>query len=145
MTPQEAESFSATGFYHLGGGYDRDAYILAGIIINALSNLKFRSGDYPEPLQDAMHKLEAYALAKDDEINRNRARAEESFWNGGCCVLADFAGSHKVYNILRNSDLHRLAPNFQSLSLNQDIKNAKAKYAAEHPPKPKGFWASLLG
>ena len=145
MTPQEEENFRVTGFYHLGGGYDSVAYILTGVIINALSNLKYRSEDYPEQLQDAMHKLEAYALAKDDEINRNRAKAEESFYNGECCFLAEFSGSHKVYNILRKSDLHRLSPNFQSSSLNQDIKNARTEYAAAHPPKPKGFWESLFG
>ena len=145
MTRQEAENFNTIGFYRLGGGYDSDAYILAGIIINAMDTLKYRSEDYPKALQDAMHKLEAYALAKDGEINRNRARAEESFYNGECCVLADFAGSHKVYNIFREFDLHRLSPDFQSPSLNQDIRNAKAKYAAAHPPKPKGFWSSLFG
>ena len=145
MTPQEAAIISDIGFYNLGAGYDNDAYFLAGIIINALSTLKYSSGDYPEQLQGAMHKLEAYALAKDGEIFRKKARAEESFYTGGCCVLAEFAGSHKVYNIFKKFDLHRLSPNFQSSSLNQAIKNARAEYAATHPPKPKGFWESLFG
>lgn len=145
MTPQEAEGFNMLGFTRLGGGYDSDAYTLAGIIINAATNLKYHSGEYPQPLQDAMHKLEAYALAKDNEISRNRARAEESFYNGDCCFLAEFAGSYKVYNIFREFDLHRLSPNFQSTSLNQEITKARAEYAAAHPPKPKGFWESLFG
>ncbi|MBQ4199099.1 MAG: hypothetical protein II649_04370 [Kiritimatiellae bacterium] len=145
MTQHETEAFRVIGFHHLGGGYDSDAYILAGIIINALGTLKYHSGEYPEPLQDMMHKLESYALAKDEEINRNRARAEESFYNGDSFFLAEFAGSHKVYSIFRKADLHRLSPNFQSSSLNQAIRNARTEYAAKYPPKPKGFWASLFG
>ena len=145
MTPQEAEVFNALGFHRLGGGYDNDAYTLAGIIINAAENFKYQSGDYPQQLQDAMHQLEAYALAKDEEISRNRTRAEDSFYSGQCCFLAEFAGSHKVYHIFREFDLHRLSPNFKSTALNQEITKARAEYAAAHPPKPKGFWESIFG
>lgn len=37
--------FQDDGVYRLGGGYDNDAYLLAGILINAAVNLKYRTGE----------------------------------------------------------------------------------------------------
>ena len=145
MMHREQENFEMMGFYRLGGGYDNDAYLLAGILMNAAVNLKYRTGDYPEEIQQALRQFEQYALAKEDEVRRKRMKAEEAYYNGDCCALAKFADSGEAYGIIRGFDRHRLSPTFKSTSLNNDIIRARTEYSAAHQPKSKGFWESLFG
>ena len=144
MTESEKRHFCGEGFSLLGHGYDQDAYILAGVISDAVERLRYPpNGDYPQSLQDAMHHLEEYALAKDREVALMRIRSERIFANGG--MRLSYANSSKVYDLFLRFDLYRLSPNFKSASLNQRISGARAASVRIHPPKPKGFWGSIFG
>ena len=145
----DRETYGMLGFQELGGGYDNEAYVLAGMLLCAADNLRYGQGDYPENLQEAMRQFELYALGKQREVMRNRASAEEAFWSGESCFLANFADSGKAYGILKSFELHRLSPRFHSTSFNDMIVEARAKHEAarraEEARRPKGFWESLFG
>lgn len=143
MTHQERDALYSIGYSRLGAGYDNDAYVLAGGLINAAANLKNQYGDYPSAIQDALHQFESYALVKEGDVSRECVEATEAFWRGESRFLSEFASVRKAYLIIYEFTLHRLAPEFQDERLNEEIRRAREKHEAAM--RPKSFWKNLFG
>lgn len=142
MTQQEQRTYLVTAITRLGGGYDPDLLILAGMLIQAADNQRNRTGPYLTAIQQGLQQFEELALAKQiqrrqrDEIFRDDEMDDVPF-----VFTANNPDQEDVYRIFKEFDLHRLSPTFKSESLNESIRKAQAA----HTPKPKGFWDSLFG
>lgn len=122
--------------------------------------LENRTGDYPEEIQEALKRIEEYAIAKGEE--RYARSDEEQYAHNDKVQLfdkidfetfnrpIDCMGCRKskydlFYELIARFELGRLRPDFQDEELNGKIRKAREEYAAAHPLKPKGFWESLFG